>query len=107
MVALIACKSCVRIHRLYGMIRYVKNQCLWEGKIIKKVILGSMMFLSGTLAAAIILAGAMANELNVNGRLSAIWNITQYGLMPAIIVFSIIAVIGLLFALWGVFEKKQ
>ena len=54
---------------------------------MKKVILGSMMFLSGTLAAAIILAGAMANELNVNGRLSAIWNITQYGLMPAIIFF--------------------
>lgn len=53
---------------------------------MKKVILGSIMFLSGTLAAAIIL-GAMANELNVNGRLSAIWNITQYGLMPAIIVF--------------------
>ena len=78
MVALIACKSCVRIvHRSYGMIRYVKNQCLWEGKIMKKVILGSIMFLSGTLAAAIILAGAMANELNVNGRLSAIWNITQ------------------------------
>lgn len=73
---------------------------------MKKVILGSIMFLSGTLAAAIIL-GAMANELNVNGRLSAIWNITQYGLMPAIIVFSISAVIGLLFALWGVFEKKQ
>ena len=39
---------------------------------MKKVILGSIMFLSGTLAAAIILAGAMANELNVNGRLSAI-----------------------------------
>ena len=74
---------------------------------MKKVILGSMMFLSGVLAVAMILAGAMASEWNVNGQLSALWNITQYGLMPAIVIFSIIAVIGLLFALWGVFEKKQ
>ena len=72
---------------------------------MKKVILGSIMFLSGTLAAAIILAGAMANELNVNGRLSAIWNITQYGLILQLLFFLLLP--GLLFALWGVFEKKQ
>lgn len=57
---------------------------------MKKVILGSIMFLSGTLAAAIILAGAMANELNVNGRLSAIWNITQYGLILQLLFFLLL-----------------
>lgn len=66
-----------------------------------------MMLLSGIIAVAIILAGAMANEWTVNGQLSAVWNITQYGLIPALIIFSIIAVIGFLLSIWGLFEKKQ
>ena len=74
---------------------------------MKKVILGLMMLLSGIIAVAIILAGAMANEWTVNGQLSAVWNITQYGLIPALIIFSIIAVIGFLLSIWGLFEKKQ
>ena len=73
---------------------------------MKKVILGSIMMLGGLLSVAIILAGTMANEWTVNGQFSAIWNITQYGLMPAIVVFSIIAIVGLLLAIWGLFEKK-
>ena len=74
---------------------------------MKKVILGSIMMLSGLLSVAIILAGSMANEWTVTGQYSAIWNITQYGLMPAIVACSIIAVVGLLLAIWGLFEKKQ
>lgn len=74
---------------------------------MKKVILGSIMMLGGLLSVAIILAGSMANEWSVNGQFSAIWNIKQYGLMPAIVVFSIISIVGLLLAIWGLFEKKQ
>ena len=74
---------------------------------MKKVILGSVMFLSGLLPVAIILAGSMANEWTVNGQVSAIWNIRQYGLTPAIVIFSIIAIVGLLLAIWGLFEKEQ
>lgn len=74
---------------------------------MKKVILGSVMMMSGLLSVAIILAGSMANEWTVNGQFSSIWNITQYGLMPAVVAFSIIAIVGLLLAIWGLFEKKQ
>lgn len=74
---------------------------------MKKVLLGSMMLLGGFLANAIILAGAMANEWNVNGELSAMRNIGRYGLTPAMVTFSITAAIGFLLALWGVLEKKQ
>jgi hypothetical protein len=74
---------------------------------MKKVILGSMMFLAGVLSLSIVLAGSMANEWTVNGQFSSFWNITQYGLMPAVYCFIVIAIIGLVIAIWGIFDKKD
>lgn len=78
---------------------------LMEMMQMKKVIMGSIMMLSGLLSVAIIMAGSMANEWTVNGQFSAIWNIEQYGLMPFVIAFTIIAVIGFLIAIWGLVER--
>lgn len=36
---------------------------------MKKVILGSMMFLTGVISIALILSGSMANEWTVNGKI--------------------------------------
>lgn len=74
---------------------------------MKKIVLGSMMFLSGILSVAIILAGSMANEWSVNGQFSSFWNISQYGLMPIMYIFISVAVIGLAIAVWGLFDKKD
>ena len=74
---------------------------------MKKVYLGSMMFLAGVLSVAVVLAGSMANEWTVNGEFSAFWNISQYGLMPAIYVFVGISIIGMALAIWGTFERKN
>lgn len=74
---------------------------------MKKVCFGSMMFLAGVLSVAVILAGSMANEWTVNGEFSAFWNISQYGLMPAVYVFVGISIIGMVLAIWGTFEKKN
>lgn len=74
---------------------------------MKKVILGSMMFLAGVLSLAIILGGSMALEWTVNDQFSSFWNISRYGLMPAVYCFIVIAVIGLVIAIWGVFDKKD
>lgn len=38
---------------------------------MKKIVLGSMMFLAGVLSTAIILAGSMANDWTINGQHSA------------------------------------
>ena len=73
---------------------------------MKKVILGSVMFLTGVLSIAVILAGTMANDWTLNGELSSIWNITNYGLMPALYILGGISIIGIALAVWGVFEKK-
>lgn len=74
---------------------------------MKKVVLGSMMFLAGLLSAAVLLAGTMANDWNVNGELSSFRNMAQYGLMPAFYIFVGIAVLGIGIAVWGVLEKKE
>ena len=74
---------------------------------MKKVILGSIMFFTGILSIAIILAGSMSNELTVDGNYSAMRNIQQYGLMPSVYIFGVIAFIGLTLAVWGLFEKKN
>ena len=74
---------------------------------MKNVILGSMMFLAGLLSIAVLLAGTMANDWNVNGELSSFRNMVQFGLMPAFYVFVGIAILGICIAVWGVFEKKE
>lgn len=74
---------------------------------MKKVILGSMMFLTGVLSLAVLLAGSMAHDWTLNGCLSASWNISQFGLTPALYGFLAIAAIGLFIALWGLADKHD
>ena len=74
---------------------------------MKKVILGSIVFLAGVISVALVLAGSMANEWTINGQFSSFWNISQYGLMPVVYIFIGIAVIGLALAVWGLFDKKD
>lgn len=76
---------------------------------MKKVILGSTMFLTGVISVALLLAGSMANEWTVDGQFSsaALWNISHYGLMPVLYSFIEIAVAGLALAIWGLFNKKD
>lgn len=74
---------------------------------MKKVILGSLMFLTGAISVAVMLAGSMANEWTSNGQISAHWNLSQYGLMPIVYIFTGVALIGIVIALFGVFEKNK
>ena len=73
----------------------------------EKVILGAAMLLGGLLSVAVLLAETMSNERVVNGKLSAFWNMSQYGLMPAFYIFGGIALVGVGIAMWGVFQKKE
>ena len=74
---------------------------------MKKVVLGSAMLLAGLLSAAILLGGTMANDWTNNGMRSSLWNLSQYGLMPALCIFIGIAILGLVIAVWGSFEKND
>ncbi len=55
---------------------------------MKRVVLGSMMFLAGLLSAAVLLAGTMANDWNVNSELSSFWNVAKYGLISVFYIFA-------------------
>lgn len=74
---------------------------------MKKVILGSAMFMTGLLSAAIILAGTMSNEWTLNGEVSAFWNMSQYGLVPVFCIFIGIACVGMVVAVWGLLGSKE
>ncbi len=74
---------------------------------MKKVILGSAMFLAGLLSAAVLLAGTMANQWTINGMRSSLWNMSEYGLMPALYIFIGVAILGFAIAIWGIYEKND
>ena len=74
---------------------------------MKKVLLGSIMFLAGSISTALLLSGSMANEWTENGQLSAFWNLSQYELMPALYIFIGIAIIGMVLAVIGLFGNKD
>lgn len=78
-----------------------------KGYKMKKVVFGSVLLLSGMLSAAVLLAGGMATEWTVNGELSALKNLSMYGLMPAFYGFLAAAIAGLALALWGLLDKRQ
>lgn len=74
---------------------------------MKKVVLGSMMFLAGLLSCAILIVGSALKDITINGGYSFLWNLSSLGLVPVTVLFSAIALTGLLIALWGVFEKNK
>ena len=74
---------------------------------MKKVIIGSVLMLSGLLGTAVLLAGTMANSYTLNGALSSFGNLSKYGLMPAFYSFVAISIFGITVASWGTFGIKK
>ena len=74
---------------------------------MKKTIFGALLMLASLISTALLLSGSMANDWTIDGQHSAMWNLSRYGLTPALYGFVVLAVIGLLFALWGLVEKKD
>ena len=74
---------------------------------MKKLLFGMMLFCSGSLSAAMLLAGSMANDWTLNGQPSALWNIFRYGLLPALYIFLGLAVLGLVIAVCGLFDPEK
>ena len=74
---------------------------------MKKVIFGSVMILAGVIPVTWLLVSAIEKELTINGQFSAFATLSWYGVMPTFCIFIGIAVVGLILALIGVFEKKN
>ena len=74
---------------------------------MRKVIFGSLLMLAGSLSAAMLLAGSMANDWTLDGAHSALWNLSRYGLMPALYLMIALAVVGAAVAVIGILERKD
>ena len=75
---------------------------------VKKVIVGSAMFLTGILSAVILLAGAMAfqfEHINLSPFAMTMQILTTYGLTPVLYAAVGIAVVGAVIAILGLKEK--
>ena len=80
---------------------------------MKKLIFGVMLLLTGCLSAAVLLSGAMtqyrttvSSQTGEAMAYSAAHTLGEYGLLPALIVFGMMALIGLIFAVKGLTEKE-
>ena len=75
---------------------------------MKKVIFGSVLFASGFLSVALLLAGTLSTELtNDSTRSLALWRLSYVGLMPFFYLSIALAAIGLRLALLGLLEPKK
>ena len=74
---------------------------------MKKVVMGSMMFLAGLLSCSILIAGSTLKDIMINGKYSFLWNLSSLGLVPVTVLFSAIALAGFLIALWGLLDKNN
>ena len=80
---------------------------------MKKVIIGSFMFLAGVLSCAVLSAMSIFKELPVNIvageeaiHTTFIDILAEYSLTPMLYIFIAIAIIGIVVFVLGLFEKK-
>lgn len=75
---------------------------------MKKIVFGMFLFLTGIFCTTGLLMVAASKEwVDDDYGYSVLRNLSHMGLNPIAVAFIIIAVIGLILGLWGVFEKKD
>lgn len=75
---------------------------------MKKVIVGSVMFMTGIISAFVLLGGAMAYEfehINLSPFAMTVQILAQYGLTPFLYAAVVIAIVGIIIVLLGFKEK--
>ncbi|HIT01795.1 MAG TPA: hypothetical protein IAC21_03110 [Candidatus Enterenecus merdae] len=75
---------------------------------MKKVIVGSAMFMTGIISAVVLLGGAMAYQfehINLSPFSMTMQILAEYGLTPFLYVAVVIAVVGIVIAILGLKEK--
>lgn len=78
------------------------------GSVVKKVIVGSVMFMTGIISAIVLLGGAMAYQfehINLSPFAMTMQILAAYGLTPFLYVAVVIAVIGVIVTILGLKEK--
>lgn len=71
---------------------------------MKKIIFGSSMFIAGLISSAILFGCAMMQDWMIDDYFSVFFNLDQYGLMPVLAIFLVIACAGFVIACRGLNE---
>lgn len=77
---------------------------------MKKVVIGSAMFMTGIISAVVLLAGAMAYDfgsINISPFAVTMQVLAKYGLTQFLYISIVIAVVGAAVTIWGLFGKKE
>ncbi len=77
---------------------------------MKKVVIGSAMFMTGIISAVVLLAGAMAYDyksMNISPFAVTMQILAKYGLTQFLYIAIGIAVVGVAVTIWGLFGKKE
>ncbi len=72
---------------------------------MKKVIWGASLSLAGIIATALLLGFSMIKDWINDDTYSVIFNLSRYNLLPVLVFFIIITILGIVISLWGIFEK--
>lgn len=72
---------------------------------MKKVIWGASLSLAGIIATALLLGFSMIKDWIIDDTYSVIFNLSRYNLLPVLVFFIIITILGIVISLWGIFEK--
>ena len=77
---------------------------------MKKVVIGSAMFMTGIISAVVLLAGAMAYDvgsMNISPFAVTMQVLAKYGLTQFLYIAIVIAVVGVAVTIWGLLGKKE
>ena len=72
---------------------------------MKKVIWGASLSLAGIIATALLLGFSMIKYWIIDDTYTVIFNLSRYNLLPVLVFFIIITILGIVISLWGIFEK--
>ena len=75
---------------------------------MKKVIIGSVMFMTGIISAVVLLGGSMAyqfEQINLSPFAKTMQILAEYGLTPFLYVAVVSAVVGVVVTILGLKEK--
>ena len=72
---------------------------------MKKIVWGSFLSLAGIIATALLLGFSMIKDWINDDTYSVIFNLSRYNLLPVLVFFIIITILGIVISLWGIFEK--
>ena len=74
---------------------------------MKKSVTGSILVAGGMISTAILFAAGISAGITNDGNFSTLWIINQFGLIPVLVIYFTVAVIGAIITLIAIFDNGE